>query len=49
MFKFKDVDWSKLFPRKSPVEKLVEEAEAITEKARSKRKHHDPKTLVRKK
>jgi predicted ATP-grasp superfamily ATP-dependent carboligase len=33
-FKLKDVDWQKVLGRKSPVEKLVEEAEDITERSR---------------
>jgi hypothetical protein len=43
-FKLKDVDWTKILGRKSPVEKLVEEAEVITEKVKHRRKHHVSKT-----
>jgi hypothetical protein len=46
-FKLKDVDWTKILGRKSPVEKLVEEAEVITEKVRhrAKGKKNDGKRI----
>lgn len=49
MVKIKDVDWSKVLGRKkSPIEKLIEEAEVIkehVERNAKKRKHHDGKRI----
>ncbi len=48
--KFKEVDWPKVLGRKkSPIEKLVEEAEAIKEHVeKNRRKYHGKTSTLRK-